>query len=69
MTKQNSKKPRNRVPGERRRLNLKLEEELASFAFDYAERNETTVTQLITDFFVDLRRQEEERMASDAEQI
>lgn len=62
-------KPRNRVSGERRRLNLKLDEELAAWAFDYAERYATTVTQLITDHLVLIRKIEDQMMSSDAEQI
>jgi len=62
-------KPRNRVTGERRRLNLKLDEELAAWAFDYAERHATTVTQLITDHLVQIRKVEDLVLSSDAEQI
>lgn len=65
----NNSKPRRKVSGERRRVNLKLDEDLAEFAFTYAERNGTTVTQLITDHFVELRRKEDERLGKDAEQI
>ena len=57
------------VLGEKRRLNLKLDEDLLSWAFSYAVRNRTTVTQLISDFFRDLRRREEARRDVDAEQI
>ena len=62
-------KPRARVSGERRRLNLKLDEELAAWAFDYAERHATTVTQLITDHLVLIRKIEDQAMSGDAEQI
>ena len=62
-------KPRNRVSGERRRLNLKLDEDLAAWAFDYAERHATTVTQLITDHLVMLKKREDQVLSSDAEQI
>ncbi len=55
--------------GEKRRVNLRMEEDLAEWAFAYAEQNSTSVTQLITDFFMGLQRQEVERMARDAEQI
>ena len=66
---ESSKKPQQRVSGERRRINIKLDEALATFAFEYAERNRTTVTQLITNYFISLQRQEEEKLAYDAEQI
>lgn len=69
MIKKSNSKPRRKVIGERRRLNLKLSEELVEFAFTYADRNGTTVTQLITDFFVELRKKEDERLGHDAEQI
>lgn len=55
--------------GERRRLNFKLEEDLALWAFSFAERNNTTVTQLIADHLAKLRQEEEVRLAQDAEQI
>jgi len=64
-----NKKPRRRVTGEKRRVNLKLDEELAEWAFDYAERHNTSVTQLITDFLMDQRRLEAAHLARDAEQI
>ena len=66
---ENNKKPRRHVIGEKRRVNLRMEEDLAEWAFAYAEQNSTSVTQLITDFFMGLQRQEVERMARDAEQI
>jgi hypothetical protein len=62
-------KPRNRVSGERRRLNLKLDEELTAWAFDYAERHATTITQLITDHLVMLKKIEDQVLSGDAEQI
>jgi hypothetical protein len=64
-----NKKPRRRVMGEKRRVNLKLDEELAEWAFEYAERHNTSVTQLITDHLMDLQRHEAELLARDAEQI
>jgi hypothetical protein len=69
MPNENNKKPRRRVTGEKRRVNLKLDEDLAEWAFGFAERHNTSVTQMITDFFMDQRRREAERMARDAEQI
>jgi hypothetical protein len=67
--KSNSKKPRRRVVGEKRRVNLKLDGELAEWAFSFADRHNTSVTQLIIDHFLGLRKQEGERMSQDAEQI
>lgn len=70
MAKDNgNKKPRRRVAGEKRRLNLKLDEELAEWAFAYAERHNTSVTQLITDYFMDLQRHEAQLQSRDAEQV
>jgi hypothetical protein len=63
----NSKKPRRRIVGEQRRLNLKLDEDLAMWVFEYAEAHSTTVTQLIVDYLVQLRKQE--YLAQDAKQI
>jgi len=61
--------PRRRIPGEKRRVNFKIDEELAEWAFGFAENHKTSVTQLITDFFVTLRKQEEAHLGQDAEQI
>jgi len=69
MVSSENKKPRRRVTGEKRRVNLKLDEELAEYAFGYAERHNTSVTQLITDFFMDLQRHEAQMQAKDAEQV
>lgn len=70
MAKENgNKKPRRRVAGEKRRVNLKLDEELAEFAFAYAERHNTSVTQMITDFFMELQRREAHLQTRDAEQV
>jgi hypothetical protein len=69
MANENNKKPRRRVTGEKRRVNLKLDEDLAEWAFGFAERHNTSVTQMITDFFMYQRKREAERMARDAEQI
>lgn len=57
------------VTGEKRRLNLKLEEGLVSWAFAYAERRGTTVTQMIGDLLRDMRRQDTENSFVDAEQV
>lgn len=67
--KSGSKKPRRRIAGEKRRVNLKLEEDLAEWAFEFADRSNTTVTYLITDFLQELRRIQTERTSKDAEQI
>lgn len=70
MPKENgNKKPRRRVAGEKRRLNLKMDEDLAEWAFSYAERHNTSVTQLIIDHFMELQRKEAELQARDAEQV
>jgi hypothetical protein len=53
----------------KRRLNIKVDSALVEWAFAYAERNKTTVTQLITDSFVQMQRHEELLMREDAEQI
>ena len=37
-----------KTPGEKRRLNLKLDSELAEWAFEYALLRNTSVTKLIT---------------------
>ena len=66
MSKDN-KKPRRRVPGEKRRLNLKVDEDLAEWAFEYAEAHGTSVTQMITDYLVQLRKSAQ--LTQDAEQI
>ena len=63
------KKPRSRVSREKRRMNLCIDEDLVLWAFEHAGRNSTSVTQLITNFFQELRKRETERMARDAEQI
>lgn len=41
------------------RLNLKIEEDLKDWVMDYAKRNGTDVTKLITEYFIYLRRREE----------
>lgn len=69
MTKNGHKKRRRRVAGEKRRVNLKIEEGLAEWAFSFAERNNTSVTGLITDYLSGLRDHEKSRSVQDAEQI
>jgi hypothetical protein len=64
-----TKKPRRRIAGEKRRVNLKIEEDLAEWAFEYAERQGTTVTSLIAEFLRMTRAVEEASLAKDAEQI
>lgn len=61
--------PPSRVPGEKRRVNFKVDGELSDWAFGYAKRHNTTVTQLIIDYFQDLQRKEVAKQAQDAEQI
>lgn len=63
MTKKSDKR------GERRRVNLNLDSKLVEFVFAYTKQNDTTITQLITEYFKALRRQEEECLSRDAEQI
>lgn len=55
--------------GEKKRLNLKLDAELATWAFEFALLNNTSVTQLITGFLEDMRRHHEAQLDKDAEQI
>jgi hypothetical protein len=69
MSKDNNKKPRRRIIGEKRRLNLKLDEELIEWAFAYAERHNTSVTQMIADHFMELQRCEAALQSKDAEQV
>ena len=58
-----------KMSGEKRRLNLRLDSELAEWAFEFALLHNTSVTKLITGFIEDLRRQHEEQLNEDAEQI
>ena len=58
-----------KLEGNKRRLNLKLDPDLADFAFAYAAKYNTSVTQIITDFLVNLKNREECRLEKDAEQI
>lgn len=64
-----TKKPRRRIVGEKKRMNLVVEKDLADWVFDYADRGNTSVTQLITDYFMELKRREAGMLARDAEQI
>lgn len=48
----------NGVPDGQARLNLLLEQDLKDYAKDYADRHHTNITQLIKDFFVNLRKKE-----------
>ena len=57
------------VTGEKRRLNLKLEEGLVSWAFAYAERRGITVAEMGGDLLRDMRRQDTENSFVDAEQV
>lgn len=47
------------VPEGKDRLNLQIDDELKRWAQDYAKRNHTSLTQLITDYFVELRKRED----------
>lgn len=47
------------VPEGKDRLNLQIDEELKKWAQEYARRHHTSLTQMITDHFVDLRKQED----------
>ncbi|MCK4306526.1 MAG: hypothetical protein KAY24_19950 [Candidatus Eisenbacteria sp.] len=51
------------------RLNLRIPLELKIWAMDYADRNSTTVTQIVTNYFTRLRAADEDRLAADAEQL
>jgi hypothetical protein len=51
------------------RLNLKIEEDLKDWVMDFAKRNGTDVTKLITEYFIFLRRQEENQDNEYAKQI
>lgn len=41
------------------RINLKLSQELKDFSDDYAERHETSVSQLLRDYLIYLQKEEE----------
>lgn len=60
---------RRRIVGEKKRLNLKVEADLADWAFDYASRHHKTFTQLVCEHLVELRLREQHRQAQDADQI
>lgn len=60
---------RRHIPGAKRRLNLKLEEELVEWVKEYADRRKTSVTDLIRDFFLYLKAREDEHLSLDTEQI
>lgn len=51
------------------RLNLKIDEDLKDWIMEYAKRNGTDVTKLITEYFIFLRRQEEAQANEYVEQI
>ena len=69
MPRRKKKGPPRPTLGEKKRLNLKLDAELAAWAFEYALSNNTSVTQLITRFLEDMRRHHEAQLDKDAEQI
>lgn len=52
-------KPKASMPDDKDRLNLQIDRDLKAWAQDYARRMHTSLTQLITDHFVDLQRGEE----------
>lgn len=47
------------LPEDKDRLNLQMDKGLKRWAQDYARMRHTSLTQLITDFFVDLQKEEE----------
>jgi hypothetical protein len=51
------------------RLNLRITPGLKTWARDYAARHGTTVTQIVADYFTELRAADEDRLAADAEQL
>ena len=69
MPRRKKKEPQKPTLGEKKRLNLKLDAELAAWAFEFALINNTSVTQLITGFLEDARRHHEAQLDKDAEQI
>lgn len=59
-TSANKVRPKNNtLPDDKDRLNLQMDKDLKAWAQDYAKRHHTSLTQLITDHFVELRREEE----------
>lgn len=57
--KTRARKPYKKViPESRARLNIILDKDLKDWAHEYARRQHTTVTSLITDHFVELRERE-----------
>lgn len=64
------KAPRRRPNGEEKdRVNMKIDAELKKWAVDYAERWQTSLTQIFVDHLIELRKREVLDMQRDAEQI
>jgi len=51
------------------RLNLKIEGDLKEWVMDYAKRCNTDVTKLITEYFIFLRKQEQQQESEYVDQI
>jgi hypothetical protein len=51
------------------RLNLKIDGDLKEWVMSYAKRSGTDVTKLITEYFIYLRKQEENQNVDFVEQI
>jgi hypothetical protein len=51
------------------RLHLRVDKDLVSRMHDYARRNRTDVTQLVTDYFLALLRAEEAPLVPEVEQV
>lgn len=47
------------LPDDKDRLNLQIDKDLKVWVRDYARRKHTSLTQLITDYFVELKKEEE----------
>lgn len=66
MPKRSAKAP---PPPARDRLHLRLSADIVTFAHSYAGRNNTTAAALVEAFFRQLKREEEQKPAFEAEQI
>ena len=55
--------------GEQRRINMKIDSNLAEWVFSYARRRGVTLTHLVETHFARLRTSEEATMREDAEQV
>lgn len=52
------KRPVKKAQAKNNRLNLRIDLELRGWAHEYAQRHQTTITALITEYFVHLRETE-----------